>query len=106
MAFCVHLPECVHPLPECIHLPKCVHPLPECIHLPTFDDAKRLACRSSPDYQLGLVALKVAKDRGIVTKDTWQGMVDFTVYSLAEVSILAAIIARGCGDCLTEDAFG
>jgi hypothetical protein len=55
---------------------------------------------------LGLAALTAAKDKGLVTRDTWEGLVNAAVYSIADANILAALIAKGCAECLTKDVFG
>lgn len=42
-------------------------------------------------------ALTAAKDKGLVNA---------AFYSIVDANILAALIAKGCAECLTKDVFG
>lgn len=60
----------------------------------------------NPTYPLAKAALESARDAGLVTRETWSGLLNLAVYDLAQVNALAAVIAAGCGNCLTKDTFG
>lgn len=102
----------IHPPPGCqIHCG--IHPPPGCqvhcgIHIPhdILNEAKFLACRANPEYQLGLAALRSAKNANIISRDNWQDLVNITVYTLADMNIIIALIALGCADCMTKEVFG
>lgn len=90
---------------HCSHLPSgCqIH----CgIHANILNEAKCQACRLNPNYQLGLLALKAARDANLISRDNWQDLVNASIYSLADVSIIASLIAINCADCMTKEVFG
>lgn len=88
-----------------IHPPKCVV---HCgVHPPKdIDDVACAGCRTSPYWSLAVSALRKAKDAGLVTREDWEGLLELSIYSVAEVNALAAIIALACGNCLTKEVFG
>lgn len=65
-----------------------------------------IACQVNPSWPLAREALIRARNEGLVTKDNWQHLVNETVFTVAEISALAAVIAAVCGDCLTKEVFG
>lgn len=97
-----------------IHTPKCVvhcgiHP-PKCaihcgVHIPNSGDLICQGCKTNPYWSLGVDALNKAKDQGLISSSDWQGLLNSTIYTVAEVNILAGLIAAACGDCLTKEVF-
>lgn len=100
----------IHPPSACqihcgVHVPKCqIH----CgIHgVPTIDNVVCGACKVTPTWGQAVNALRDARDRGVVTRDTWESLVTVAVFAITDVNILAGLIAGACADCLTEEVFG
>jgi hypothetical protein len=88
--------------------PLCIiHCAIHCFHPPpVVKDVGCLPCRANPAYYVAKAAVNRAKDAGLVTRDTWEGLASLMVYSAAESSAIGAVVAAACSACLTADVFG
>ncbi len=62
-------------------------------------------CKANPSWIGAVIALRKAKDAGALNKDNWNNFRDCTILNIAEIDLIAAVVAVQCANCLEKEVF-